>query len=443
MAKLWRMQSPVMDNGRVVKGGMFRHQRAWWELENFVKALIAGYGAGKTIIGCKRGIALALQNAPSPHLDVGPSYKIAKRTIIPAYKALLAGKQSLMPDLQWRYHKTDHEFTIRHNGRTATIWVASGDDPDSLRGPNVGSARIDEPFIQEEEVLDQVLARVRDTRAKVQEITLTGTPEQLNWGYDICEGERKDDYDIGTVYASTRENKAIPHTYADRLEQAFSDKAAQAYIEGRFVNLQEGLVYYAFDPVVGVQRLPDPGHELEVGMDFNVNPMAAVVFWRNGEHMHVVREIELPNADTEYMCSYLTSQDEFLYPDGEEKGKSRIQRIYPDASGRARHSNAPGGKTDLHYIEEAGFEWYCKRANPPIRDRENAVNGKLKNRGGQCTLTIDPSCKKLKAYFLKYTHEEKNKQKQMSHLVDALGYPVSYLYPVRGHPVKVGRLQGA
>lgn len=443
----WRKEDPIVDKkGVVLKGGMWEPQRRWWDSRAFVKALITGYGGGKTFIGGKRGIALALHNAPSesskeicPHLSVSPSYKIAKRTTIPTLRALLAGKQHWFPGFVWKENKSDHEFTIWYRGRKGVIWVASGDDPDSLRGPNVGSSLIDEPFIQDEEVMHQVDARTRSPLARHSEIGLTGTPEQLNWGYDICEGERKDDYDIEIIHASTRANKALSSDYADRLEKSFTARAAQAYVEGKFISLQQGQVYYAFDAQENIVDLPDPGGELGVGMDFNVNPMAACVFWVHGGHMHIMDEIELPNADTEYMCSYIKDN----YKDKEsEESQCRVKTIYPDASGASRSTKSPGGKSDFHYIKQAGFRVDAPPANPPVRDRENAVNGKLKSRDGKVTLTVSPRCKRLKGYLTKYNHEEKNKQKQMSHLLDALGYAVHRLFPVIRAKVLVTRMSG-
>lgn len=449
--KFWRMEDPVMDeDGDVIMGGMFAHQREWWQLPNFIKAMVAGYGSGKTFAACKRAIAISLKNSGCPHLCISPSYKIAKRTSIPIIKALLDGKKSLDSSLRYKYNKTDHEFRIYHRGRRGIIWVASGDEPDSLKGPTVGSAWIDEPFVQDVEVLEQALARVRDPKAKQKEITLTGTPEELNWGYEICEGDRADDFDLGMIHAHTKENLALGTEYGERLERAFTDRMVDAYLGGQFVNLSRGAVYYGFRREINVKELPDPGHELEVGMDFNVDPMAAVVFWRNGNHVHIISEIEIENADTQYMCQilkednkdrhYVRGLQSFLDKDE----KPRILNVYPDASGKSRSTKAPGGKSDFHFIREAGFELFTRSRNPRIRDRENAVNGKLRPQKGPITLTIDPCCKRLIHYMMSYTHEGRNKtaSKAMSHLLDAMGYAVSYLFPIIRPEVSVGKVSG-
>lgn len=440
----WRKEDPVLKGTQVVKGGMYNFQREWWDSQAFLKAIVAGYGSGKTFIGSKRAISLALQNAPQignesivPHLMVSPSYKVAKRTVIPTIRALLAGRQTINPGLKWKFKKSDHEFEIQYRGRDARIWIGSGDDPDSLKGPNIGSAGIDEPFIQSEEVLDQVYARIRHPNATRQELFLTGTPEQLNWGYDICEGDRKDDFDTFVVHASTRQNVALGAGYARRLEKGFSSTAAQAYVDGLFVNLTGGRVYYGFSKDRNVVHIPDPGHELFAGMDFNVNPMSAVVFWKNGDHIHAIAEIELPNADTDYMCHYL--QDTFT----DENGKCRIGKVYPDASGNARHSSQRGGKSDFKIIDSYGFEIDAPPSNPLRRDRENAVNGKFAPRSGEATLTVEPTCRKLISYFNKYTYAEMHKQQDMSHLIDAFGYPVHRLNPIERLTMRLVRVEGA
>jgi hypothetical protein len=456
----WRKADPVMvraDDGemRVVKGGMWGPQRDWWDLKTFFKVLVGGYGAGKTLIGSKRVIALALQNAPAPVAVVSPTFPLAKQTVIVTIQALLAGKEGLLGrEFRWSYNKQDKVFTIHYHGRRATIIVYSGEDPLSLRGPNLAAAWLDEPFIMVQEVFDQMIARVRHPDAGLKEVLLTGTPEQLNWGYDLCSGElherfAKQGMEVGVVQASTRLNKALDKGYVQRLEGSLSEKAIDAYVEGKFINLARGLVYYGFDPTPGtgnVQERPTPKHPergnlivpVGSGMDFNVNPFASCVFWQDGRHIHFFAEHELDNADTEYACSFL--REKYWDMDGQGGG---LRTVYPDASGAWRHTSSAGGKTDFHYIREAGFDVRANPANPRVRDRENAVNGKLKNKNGEVTLTISPKCKRLIKYLSTYSHELQNKQKAMSHLLDAFGYPISYLFPVVRERARMERLQGA
>lgn len=425
-AKFWETADPILNaHGKLVRGGMFEPQRRWWNLETFVKVFCAGFGSGKTITGAKRIIATALQNAPVASAAVSPTFPLAKKTIIPTLDALLAGKRANYGKQFWyKLNKADHHYTIRYRGRTATIYVLSAEDPDALRGPNLGSVWLDEPFLMVREVFDHMLARIRHPDASIMEMVLTGTSESLGWGFDLCCGELKDQLResgvaVGLIQASTRSNLALHSSYVKRLEGAFTSKMVEAYIEGGFVNMSEGLVYYAFTPKAdiedhcNVRDLPVPDEcELGCGMDFNVNPMSACVFWRAGAHMHIFDEIELPNSDTEYMCSLLREK----YVDAGRLTAQVLEVIYPDASGAARKTSSPSGKTDFHYIREAGFQISAPSSNPHRKDRYNAVNGKFRPKEGKTTLTVSPKCKKLIKYFQTYTHEQMNQQTAMSHL---------------------------
>lgn len=426
-SRFWVQDDPILDaQGQVIRGGMWPSQRKWWNLDTFIKVLVGGYGSGKSWALAKRAMSLALTNSGCPGAVVSPTYGMARQTTLASLIALCQGKESIYgKKFWWRYNQGSHELTIRFHGRVGRILIYSGDNPLTLKGTNLAFCLIDEPFIQEEEVFSQMIARVRHPDAVHSEICLTGTPEQLNWGYEVARGEysQSKKLSVGVVQVSTRENKALDPSYVERLEGSMSPRAARAYIEGDFVSLSDGLVYYAFDSrenIVDLGEIPQ-GAELGVGMDFNVDPMAAMVFWRRGEHLHFFEEIELPNADTEYMCSTLR-----------EKFGRRLQAIYPDASGAARHSASPGGKSDFWYIKQMGFEVYAKGTNPLRKDRYNAVNGKFKPRNGRLSLTISPKCFKLVKYLNSYSHEGMNRpdQRAMSHLLDAFSYPISYLFPV-------------
>ena len=67
-------------------------------------------------------------------------------------------------------------------------------------------------------------------------------------------------------------------------------------------------------------------------------------------------------------------------------------------------------------------------ANPPVRERVNAVNAKLRNAAGETRLFVDPKCKELIADFeqVSYlddsTKIDKEKDRRRTHLSDALGY---------------------
>lgn len=491
--KLWHLTPPVLgepedglDTKSIVHGGMWPSQRKFWELPNFIRGFIGGYGSGKTVQLCKRMISLAVHNAPIPVAIVSPTYAVARQTVVASLRTLLqsldwwfqywseppgGGTPLLRKRIEWKEKKSApyefeiaiHDEGLAKNGKRirsmkGTILIYSGENPEKLKGPNLAAAGIDEPFIQDFEVFEQMVVRCRHPRARKRELNLTGTPEQLNWGYDLFEGELTTKYpDVGLVQASTLENLALPASYIQTLLSAFDDKVAQAYLHGLFVNLATGLVYYGFDRRENVVDIPaPPGASLFAGMDFNVNPMAATVGWYSGgrnPHVHYFDEIELPNSDTPEMCSKLAA----LYGRGGavrpnaslgdsdiEYLHSPLRQIMPD-SNAGRATNAPGGKTDYDLIEEAGFE-VEKRigGNPLKRDRFNIANGLLRAKGGKVRLTFSPRCKKLIKYQQLYSHEllHKESQKRMSHLLDARDYPLVSLFPSSREELRLAAVRG-
>lgn len=386
---------------------------------NYLAQGIWHHNSGKSFSACKRTISLALENAPWPVAIVSPAFPLARKTTIPTLQGLLAGKErALGPKFKWRYNSTTHELKINYRGRDALIYVLSGENSLSLRGPNLAAATLDEAFMMPVEVFNQMVARVRAPSAKKLEINIVGTPE-MGWGYDLCEGELKEKFDVGTVHAPTYSNKALSEIYLSRLQSSLDDRAQQAYVEGNFINLSTGLIFYGYKKHIHRVSLPMPEDcELGCGMDFNVNPMTAAVFWRQGNHMHFFKEYELPNADTEYLCQVL--RDRF---------GGKLQNIYPDATGGNRRS--AGGRSDFWYIRNAGFNICAPSSNPNLRDRYNAVNGKFHVRpGSNPTLTIDINCKKLDSHLNQLSHENLHKQRQLEHLCACFSYPVAYLYPV-------------
>lgn len=417
----WRTEDPVLGELNeagvrpILVGGMWKHQREWHSLPNKVKLLVGGYGSGKTRQLCKWCIAGALHNAPAWSAIVSPNFPLARRTVIPTLVELLEGKASIRPDFTWSWDKGDHAFNLFIEGRPpARLLYLSGDNPDNLKGPNLGTAGIDEPFIQDRAVFEQMYARLRDPRARTFALGLTGTPEQLNWGYDIAEGEQRGRYDLGVVHADTRDNLALPKSYSEDLLKAYDEKMAEAYIKGQFVSLSTGRVFYSFDRHKNVADIAPEAPTWFIGMDFNVNPMACIVGWHKNGRAHIVKEYEFPNADTQYACSVI--KEEF----------PQIRFVYPDPSGKSRHTNAPGGVSDFTWIQRAGMIVLAPNDAWPRRDSFNAVNAKF-HKG---ELTVSTGCKRLIRYLSEHTHELAKKQESMTHLLDAMRYPITYLYPI-------------
>jgi hypothetical protein len=157
-------------------------------------------------------------------------------------------------------------------------------------------------------------------------------------------------------------------------------------------------------------------------MDFNLDPMSAVVCVRHHDTLLAIDEVVMWGSNTDEMAQELRTR----YPD------KRVI-IYPDPASRQRKTSA-GGRTDLSILQNAGFEVKAKTRHALVRDRINAVNSRLLSSDGQRKLLIDPKCKQTIESLERQTYKEgtsvPNKD-GFDHMNDALGYLVEYLFPVR------------
>ncbi len=394
----------------------FPHQILWWELTNFIKLLVGGYGCGKTYIGALRTLWLSFLNSGYPGMYVSPTYTMAIKTIIPTLHEIASRSHLLMT-----HNKTTHEFIIKNwAGR---FWIGSGDNPDSLRGPNLAWAGIDEPFIQDKEVLNQMLARLRV--GEHRELFLTGTPEELNWGYDLAMNDSKK-YDVGCIFGKTKDNTAVPSSYYEHLYNAYSPEMREAYLEGKFINLREGKVYKPFDrekhvkhvDIEAIDKQRNVQYKLEIcaGIDFNVDYMTAEIFAKGNGWMHFIDEIRLSHSNSFELAEVLQKR----YPG---------IVVYPDATGAFR--KASSSKSDHAIFKDYGFTIRARRGNPRVMDRVNTVN-RLLLKGW---LSIEPGrCEWLVKDLERNTWDSgdvNKKDVEMTHAADAGGYPAYYLFPFR------------
>ena len=161
---------------------------------------------------------------------------------------------------------------------------------------------------------------------------------------------------------------------------------------------------------IHVQPCPvNPALPLYIGIDFNVNPMTATVLQTEGNLYRVVGEYFIPNSNTRALAN-LIAQD---WPGF---------AIYacPDMTGGSRKTSAD--YTDIDILKQHGFQVLGTR-NIAERSRLNIVN----NLFDKTRLLIDPKCKKLindmeKVVTDSYGQIAKEKDSQLTHISDALGY---------------------
>ncbi|GAA4525573.1 hypothetical protein GCM10023174_10400 [Chelativorans composti] len=188
-----------------------------------------------------------------------------------------------------------------------------------------------------------------------------------------------------------------------------------------------GRVYYPFDRDEHVGDYPfDPRAPIYIGMDFNIDPMSAVIIQEkeNGE-IWVVDEKVLYGSNAQEMADEL-ARCYYRY-------FNQIS-IYPDPAGNNR--NHDRGESSIEILREAGFKnIYFKRKHPLVQDRVNAVNRLLMTAEGDIRLRVDRKCRKLidslEQTIYKEGSREVDKSLGVEHVTDALGYYADFRHPIR------------
>lgn len=267
-----------------------------------------------------------------------------------------------------------------------------------------------------------VLPSLADRQGKFLAI---GTPVGFNWFYDIWANAHMSDL-WSSFQFTTLQGGNVPASEIKMYREFYDQKYFAQEFMASFEALV-GRVYGFYNPEIHDRRLPmNPRLPILVGMDFNVDPMTAVIsqIHRDGEgrkQIQVHDELYMPNSTTFEMVAELKNR----YP------KRKII-VYPDASGASRKSSSTN--TDHDILKKAGFDLVTDKSNPRIADRVNEVQASFLSADKTSKLFIDPKCKNLKKSMAGLTYKEgttlPDKSGGLDHMADALGYMVHQIFPL-------------
>ena len=351
-----------------------------------------GVGSGKTFTGALWAVMMSQKYPNCRGL-------ITANTHSQLQKATLAEMFSICDTLgiKYRYLVNQNRVFI---GK-AEILCYTMEKPENLAGPTVGWAWLDEAAFYKPMAFDKASARVRDTKGPCQ-IKITTTPNGFNWLYEYFV-EKPADYKK-VVYSSTMDNSPnLPPEYVQQLRDQYDTKMSIQELDGQFINLNSGQVYYGFDRNKHVKQINLMDKDLlMVGLDFNVHPLCGVFVARRGEMIYIVDELYLENSNTFEAAKEILRR----YP-------NRYMQVIADETGNRRRTSS--NQTDHEIIRRAGLE-LPKFRNPMVKDRYNNIN-RLFDKG---YIKIHPRCTRLIKDLEQLTYD--NDDDMLSHISDALGY---------------------
>lgn len=401
------------------------------------KAYVAGFGSGKTWVGCG-GICKGMWE--HPRINQGyfaPTYPQIRDIFYPTVEEV-AFDWGLKVQIN-ESNKEVHFYAGRQY-RGTTI-CRSMEKPATIVGFKIGNALVDEldvmPALKAQQAWRKIIARMRYKVAGLRNgIDVTTTPEGYKFVYQQFVKAVRDKPELATLYglvqASTFDNEAnLPDDYIPSLLASYPPELIKAYLRGHFTNLTSGTIYHQFDRKLNnCTDEEQPGEPLFIGMDFNVGKMAAIV--------HVKRE-GLPRAVRELVKVYDTPamikriQEEFWRYEGGRYVTSRQIYIYPDASGDSRKSNC-ASLTDIAQLKEAGFSVMVNASNPPVKDRINSMNAMFCNALGERRYLVNVQRCPVYTESLEQQVWDKNgepdKKADNDHPNDGGGYFIVKDYPI-------------
>jgi phage terminase large subunit len=375
--------------------------------------VVAGRRFGKTHLSIRE----LCYHAKDPGKDVwyvAPTYKMARQIVWRKLK-------NKLQDLNWVAKTNETELTITLvNG--SVIALKGADNYDSLRGVGLDFIVLDEfADIDPEAWYETLRPTLSDKAGKALFI---GTPKGIgNWAYEIYQNTQDDAANWQSFSYTTLDGGQVPQEEIDQARKDLDERTFRQEYMATFETFS-GRIYYSFDRAANVVKYEGNAVDvIYVGLDFNVDPMSAVIATRLGDTLHIIDEVRIFSSNTIEMIDELKQRF----------SKSKIW-VYPDPAGNQRKTSA-GGVTDITLLQNAGFVVKAPRNHTPVRDRINAVNSRLCSSSGIRHLIIDPKCKYTIEGLERQTYKEGSSQPDKDsgydHMNDALGYMVDYLFPVR------------
>lgn len=401
-----------------IEHGGTKPQMEFWLHDARFRAFVGGVGSGKTRAGV---VEVMRMPANSRGCVVAPTYRMLQDATIHTFLEVTQ-EAGILKD----YHKSDH-IAFLHNG--TEVLFRSCDDPDKLRGPNLGWFWLDEAAMMPQTVWDLMIGRLRLGPGRGW---VTTTPRGKNWLWKLFVRDARDAYHL--VQCSSKTNTYLPSYFIEALEDKYSGHWLKQELEGAFVEFVEAAAYEDFKMGVNVgknlmEEYYDSRLPIRLGCDFNHLLMAWPIIQVIGDQPVVLGEIsQYKKASVPLMV---------------RKFRQRIPahmgglRVFGDASGSASSAATPHTIYEIMEAEFAGYpsepEFYVPKSNPRVPDRIHTVNRVLRGVNLWKPLLIDESCEYLiedmqrvqwnepGTGLLKISDPDDDRS-LLTHATDALGY---------------------
>jgi predicted phage terminase large subunit-like protein len=234
-------------------------QQAFLDAVVPIRGFVGGRGTGKSHVGtwdlCRRA------RPGRTYMIVAPTYPMLRDSSMKSFETIARFTGRLGPKVagtQLLHSQPPNAKIACLGGGIAEVLLRSGDNPESLRGPNLSGVWMDEASLLSEDAFGIVLACLRQG-GELGWMSLTFTPKgRRHWTYELFydeEGGLRPDTFL--QHARTSENPFIDAKYEALVRRQYTGQFAQQELEGLFLELG-GLMFMPewFEPTIKPYEVP-------------------------------------------------------------------------------------------------------------------------------------------------------------------------------------------
>lgn len=376
--------------------------------------IYGGSRSGKTFILCYALIVRA-SKCKSRHVILREKFNHVKTSIwldtLPKVLGLC------FPDLPVRWNKSDYFLTLPNGSE---IWIAGLDTKErteKILGKEYSTMYFNECSQLTFESVSMALTRLAEKSDLTKKAYYDeNPPTKRHWSYWLfirhwhpINEEEVDMHEYASMLINPKDNlENIDDEYISAILDKLPERDRARFRDGLFIDGDDGCAYYSFSREENVGEFDGCAGSNLVGMDFNVDPMTAVIAKMKNGKLYIYDEVFQRNSDTFKAAKEL-----------KEKTSGQVY-IYPDSTGKNRKTS---GKSDFHILEDCfGDNAIEGTSNPFVNDRVNNLNRLFEEK----RIIIHPRCRKLINDLEKVSWKD-NKLDQkteplLTHISDALGY---------------------
>lgn len=389
--------------------------------------------------------SLTLAHLVTTHAIMYPGARVGiGRLALPQLKATLCQKirehlyECGMP---YKYHETTGNFEIGQSEIRAISWA---DNNMAKLGSMEFSAFAIEELTETKDsrAYDTILQRVNRLPHVKEPWVVSSTNPDSPAHFAYKKIIMSDSPKVHVYYSNTYDNPYLDRSYIETLKERLDERMIQRMIFGKWIDLHTEVVYYAYSResnYIDKDYVIDKRYPIRMMYDFNI---------ATGKPLSLVFGQYISENDTWHFYNQVIVDGQRTLDSLEEANArglidiNMFHIIHGDAAGRSRDTRSIRSDYDIieNYLSNLNvngrklqFRIDVPRANPPVRERHNIVNGYCKNSKGNVKLfvyksaaTVDEGLRltKLKSSG-NYLEDDSDR---FQHCTTAIGYGILWEY---------------